>query len=307
MHTRWFLVALALIGAALACNLDPFSSRDPRPTDVESVAVTPASGSGSFTLKVAIYSRPSSDDTVSCYYVTPGGATMAIGLVFPSGMGAQTDTLAFNVSEPGDYTATCENDSATSKKSAQFTVIGATPTVTATPTITPIIVPTETPSPTQPPPVTLKWRITFDFAQVQSSIPGAGVEMFYVTNPCIPEITIGADGSLSGACEKIDAHVHTTTSGITAQVTGQVDASGNITFTYEVSEIGTAMFSDDRNPTWRISYWGQGKFASGTQASGTATFHFLCDSGSPQLFWCDPDTTFSEFDGTIPWSFAPAQ
>lgn len=127
MHTRWFLVALALIGAALACIWDPFSSSIPKISYVDSVAVTPASGSGSFTLEVGTSVSPFSSgsyvEPISCYYVTPGGATMAIGSVMPPIEGGpRTDTLTFNVSEPGDYTATCENSNSLSKKSAQFTV-----------------------------------------------------------------------------------------------------------------------------------------------------------------------------------------
>lgn len=56
---------------------------------------------------------------------------------------------------------------------------------------------------------------------------------------------------------------------ITAQVTGTVDQAGNVTFTYEVTEIGNP------NGIWRVVYQGQGKFSSNTQAGARPTLPSL--------------------------------
>jgi|GEM_PF-4068079 len=129
MHTRWFLLVLALIGAALACNLPGSGDSDSRSSSfVTSVAVNPPSGSGSFTLEViydAGWTQYATPEMITCYYVTPDGATMLIGDIVPdkdSKTVTQTGTLTFSVSQPGDYTASCESRSSGSKASGNFTV-----------------------------------------------------------------------------------------------------------------------------------------------------------------------------------------
>lgn len=87
MNTRWFLVVLALIGAALACNFPGLSTDVPTSTtEVKSVAVDPASGSGSFTLKVTydafVYSV-SLSQRISCYYVGPDGWRQGLAASIP--------------------------------------------------------------------------------------------------------------------------------------------------------------------------------------------------------------------------------
>lgn len=300
MRKSWFPLVPALIGAALACDLVSVSS-SPEPSQVLSVAVTPTSGSGSFTLEVVTSASPISDDrfvdalAISCYYVTPGGTAMAIGSVFPPGEGGpRTDTLTFNVSEPGDYTATCKNKNSTSKKSAQFTVSDY-PTATSTATGTPTTTPTATLELSA-----LKGKIIFDYSNYQSSRPSESWELDWGTKWCIPEVTITLDGVVSGTCE-YSGGSHTSQSTTIAHITGIAVQGGSFNFTYVVTEQGATGFSVDA--MWKISYTGSGNFTSATQASGTAIFDFSCNTGSDQLHWCNLQTTYESFSGTIPWSF----
>ena len=84
-------------------------------------------------------------------------------------------------------------------------------------------------------------KIIFDYARAESSMPGAGSYTAEVTNLCVPEVTIADDGTISGECEQSDVRGHLVTSvNFTAMVIGQVDPSGKVSFTYEVSEIGNA-------------------------------------------------------------------
>ena len=128
MKTRRFLFVMALIGIILACDWGPQSYSS---TNVKSVAVTPPSGPGSFTLEVTyvVFTNRAGHlpEPITCYYVTPAGATVMIGFVNPPEYGqgggtTLTGTLPLSVSDPGVYTATCENNSSTSKASAVFGV-----------------------------------------------------------------------------------------------------------------------------------------------------------------------------------------
>jgi hypothetical protein len=170
MKTRRFLVIMTLIGITLACAFPEYDENASFPySKVESVAVNPPSGTGSFTLEVTYKAfsdigRIFDTEPVTCYYVTPDGATMPIGTIDPPsgsyGGLTQIGTLTLSVSGPGVYTATCEDDSSTSKASTGFSVIEPTPTPTATPTSTPT--PTFTPTLLYTPtstPLPAKWYI----------------------------------------------------------------------------------------------------------------------------------------------------
>lgn len=131
MKTRWFLVVMMLIGTTRACNLPGLNLNNPTFTEVKSVAVNPSSGTGSFTLEVTYIAFTDGDrlpEWITCYYVTPFGAEIPIGSVIPPADKIDRSettlagTLALSVSDPGVYTATCGNDSSTSKASANFTV-----------------------------------------------------------------------------------------------------------------------------------------------------------------------------------------
>jgi hypothetical protein len=141
----------------------------------------------------------------------------------------------------------------------------------------------------------------FDFANAQSSKgPGWGGVLAEVTEACKPEVTITALGEVSGSCERTHITARLVDESFTVQITGMVDADRNITFTYDVSEIGTP------NGSWRISYDGQGKFTSQKEASGTASFSYSCSSGQDNLLWCNSQT-YEAFSGTVAWSFVPLQ
>ena len=88
-------------------------------------------------------------------------------------------------------------------------------------------------------------------------------------------------------------------------VIGQVDPSGKVTFTYEVSEIGLP------NGSWRVDYSGSGTLTPDGKATGTADFAYTCNSGSENLFWCrivpyKDSLTSDAFSGTIPWTLEAA-
>ncbi len=139
MKTRSFLVIMTLIGITLACDFPGYDENPDVYSKVESVEVNPSSGTGSFTLVVtytAFTERVDVFDTepITCYYVTPDGATIGIGTIDPPsgsyGGQTQTGTLTLSVSDPGVYKATCDNNNSTSKASAKFSV-PATLTITA--------------------------------------------------------------------------------------------------------------------------------------------------------------------------------
>jgi len=86
---------------------------------------------------------------------------------------------------------------------------------------------------------------------------------------------------------------------IKARVFGQVDQSGRISITCEVSEIGYP------NEVWQVNYSAGGTInpASGV-ALGNADFSYSCASGQDNLLWCVSKTSDS-FTGTILWTFLP--
>lgn len=310
MKAHWLVGMAALIASMLACS-SPFYE-EPRytATTINVVKVSPPSGSGSFILEVTyetFWIPGKRIPNIHCYYVTPDLVTVEIGVIdMFEHIGAReivtaTKTLPFTVSpkngatSTGNYLAGCTTETNTNTVNTNFTVVGdPVPTQTFTPEPAPAS--TSTPQPTA---ITLKGKIIFDYNGYQSDRPSGGGELDLVTKECIPEVTINQEGLISGTCEKPHITARLVDESFSAQVTGQVDQTGNITFLYDVSEIGTP------NGAWRISYEGQGKFTSTTQAAGTATFSYSCNSGSDNLIWCWQWTSES-FSGTVPWSFIPS-
>jgi hypothetical protein len=247
-------------------------------------------------------------------YTSPSGSTIPIGTIIPEGLDrdqeafSKVEKLAFSIKprdgkiESGGYVAGCGTEYTNSVMTANFTVIESEAQPAAeTPVDTPSLSVLPTATSTEPPkPGPVSGKIIFDYANTDSSRPGAGGELSRVTELCIPEISIRPDGNLSGQCEKLHITALLTDESFTTQVTGVVDAAGNITFSYDVSEIGTP------NGTWRINYEGQGKVTSASEAAGAATFGYSCNSGAENLIWCWKWTSES-FSGTIPWKFIPSQ
>jgi hypothetical protein len=305
MKNQQFLVILALIAIALSCNLPMQRTTW---TNITSVAVTPSSGEKVFNLEVKYqytWYREYPNVEIYCMYTTPSGRTIPIGSITPEGLDrdreffSKSQTLAFTVKpkdgkiELGVYLAGCATEHDVNMVTTTFIVVESVyPDPTPTPPLESATVPIMT---QQTPILLLKGKIVFDYAKVESSRPGAGGELSRVTDLCVPEITFGT-GNIGGQCEKLHITAFMTDESITAQVTGLVDSSGNVTFYYDVSDIGNP------NGAWRISYEGQGKFTSATQAAGTATFSYSCNSGSENLIWCWQWTSES-FSGTILWSF----
>jgi hypothetical protein len=310
MKNRWPWAMMALMAMVLSCNL-PFQRTSW--TTITSVTVTPPSGEKDFSLEVKYnytWDREQPNAEIYCMYTTPGGSTIPIGTVVPAGLDrdretfSKVDKLAFTVKpkdgriEPGTYLAGCATEHDGSMVTTTFTI---TESAAPTPTAMLSLESTLTPTMISQTPLTLpKGQIIFDYAKAESSRPSSGGELSRVTNLCIPEVSFGSNVSISGQCEKLHITALLTDESITAQVTGVVDPSGNVTFSYDVSEIGNP------NGAWRISYEGQGKLTSAAQAAGTATFSFSCNSGADNLIWCWKWTSES-FSGTIPWSFTPSQ
>lgn len=309
MKTRWLLGMFVLFAAMLACDY-PFQKEPSYTmTKINSVVVTPPSGTGSFTLEVsyATYWIPEKQiPDIHCYYVSPDLVKVDIGTVdMFMHIGARevvtaTKTLPFTIAQkngvtpPGNYLAGCTTEIDNITVNTNFTVVGDT---TPTPTLTEF-----EPALTSTPQLSanaLTGRIIFDYTGYQSNRLSGGGELDWVTRECIPEVKI-TDGLINGDCEKAHTAARLADESFSAQVTGRVDQDGNVAFFYEVSEIG--------NPdgVWRISYDGQGSFTSSTQASGMASFSFSCASGQENLLWCNGQTDES-FSGTIPWSFVPSQ
>ncbi len=315
MKTLRVFVMLILLAVTLACYATA-SYKDGADTKIISVSVDPPSGSGTFTLKVSYeafqrYLTGMLPPSVVCTYTTPDLATMPIGQTNPQVTTENvwlpfTDTFFFNVTQsdgrtpPGVYIAGCTTtDGGSQPVTASFTVVEAQATE---PPSLPATEPVQPPPPANPPvQLPLVGKIIFDYNGYQSGRPSGGGELDWVTQWCIPRVTISTTGAVSGSCEYSGTTTHLTQASVTAQVTGSVDASGNVTFSYDVSEIGSP------NGAWRISYEGNGKFTSLTQASGTADFSYSCSSGQDNLLWCYPSTTYESFSGSVPWSFVPSQ
>lgn len=324
MKTRWLLGIVALIAAMLACK-DPFE-KEPifTATTIKSVGVTPLSGSGSFTLEVSYETFWIPDKfipNIYCNYVAPNGTIVPIGKVdMFDHIGARTvvaatKTLPFTVAQtngvtqPGTYLAGCTTERNSTPVTTTFVVIGdATPMP-------------ELPSNSVPTPTatlqaaTLKGRIVFDYNTYQSTRPSGGGELDRVTKWCIPDVTITPDGFVSGTCE-FSGTAFLAQSTVTAHITGIAVQGGSFSFSYVVTEQGSNGWNlkPGENPSvpvwsneakWEISYTGSGNFTSATQASGTATFDFSCDSGADNLIWCNSQT-HEAFSGTVLWSFVPA-
>jgi hypothetical protein len=325
MKNRLAIIIISLMATTLACNL-PLIHPEPRtisPT-ILSMDVNPPSGKSDFTLAVSysVFWVPDKRIVnIKCAYYGPGDISGQIGqLDMFKHIGAptvetRTENLPFSIGKKngklqgGIYMASCGTENNYSTMTSTFEVVGD-PTETPTPSSTPSPSPTMTPTLTTTPSITptpaavlRKGKIIFDFLLVESNRPGAGSQVFQVTNPCIPEVTFAPDGVISGTCEKANTAGHMVTSAtFTATVSGNVDSSGKITFTYDISEIGNP------NGAWRVNYSASGSFSSGNQASGTANFGYSCVSGSENLLWCghsvySPSETFS---GTVPWKFEPA-
>jgi len=217
MKIQKTLILLVLSIFLLACSLDNFLRQiisqhiEYSPTIVISVEVDPPLGSGAFTLilqydAIGEYNGVSTHyfpGLVTCNYTTPDGATILIGEVnppFESMEGViQTATLAFNVTQAGDYRATCTNHTGGRSADNTFIVQGTIPEETEPP----VQIPTDTPE-VAPPVVNLPitGQIIFDYASTQSARTDAGGEAAQVTGLCIPNVTITTDGILSGACEQ---------------------------------------------------------------------------------------------------------
>lgn len=107
--------------------------------------------------------------------------------------------LEINETAPGDYVLTSLFTAARTGYSTYseitFTVLETISSSGVTATV-PII-------PSLPTIATIKGQIVFDFAKVQSAVPAAGGEMGRMINLCVPEITICADGTFCGTCEKL--------------------------------------------------------------------------------------------------------
>lgn len=325
MRNRISIAVAMMITAMLACYL-PGASKPPGQTIITSITVSPSSGEKNFSLEVKyeyVWDREYGNAEIFCSYTTPGGKNVSIGGITPEGLDrngekfSRVQVLDFSIVpadeiiELGVYTASCATlELGSSTATTNFIVVQ-----NATPTPEPPSQPAATPTATLQT-ATLKGRIIFDYNTYQSARPSGGGELDRVTNWCIPEVTITPDGVISGTCEFYGtADVYEST--VNVVVAGIAVQGGSFNFTYDVME--TASNGWDLKPgetpsvpvwsneaKWAISYTGDGSFTSATQASGTATFDFSCDSGAENLNWCWqwPRESFS---GTITWSFVPLQ
>jgi hypothetical protein len=315
---------IMLVASMLACTLptegDPLGEGQDKTTltHITGMDMEPPSGTGSTTFQLVVtyesfYQGFNPPGDISCSYITPNGITKGIGKISvarahedKNKMETHTKSLPFNVRQAdgkttsGKYKAQCANEYTTSPLSVDFFVSESAAQ------------PPQPPSdPATPPPAKpllaapLKGRIIFDYAKAESTLVGHGGELDEVTKWCPVVVTIASDGRISGECEyKGTAFIENAT--VTANVTGMVDPSGNVTFSYDVTEVG--VLSEKGNPigSWRISYQGHGKFTPPDHASGSADFGYNCNSNDENRKWCFSQTSES-FSGSIPWSFVPSQ
>lgn len=325
MKTHWLWGTFILIAAMLACS-NPFQ-KEPSytATTIKSVSVIPPSGTKDFMMEVTyetFWIPEKRIPNILCYYVTPKGITVQIGVIdMFSHIGSRqvdtaTKTLAFSVAadnltiQPGTYLAGCTTETNSAPVTTTFIVIA---TVTPTPELPsePAAMPTATLQ-TAP----LKGKIIFDYNSYQSSRPSGAGELSVPTSNCIPEVTITADGVISGNCEYNGPTSIRTQSTITVHVTGIAVQGGSFTFTYDVTERFPNGWGDVQGSPADVNVWsfeqvrhifytGTGVFTSATQASGVATFDFSCDTGADNLIHCWKWSKES-FSGTISWSFIPS-
>lgn len=308
----WITLACLRIGGSPADRV-PAQNKDAGFTIIAAVSVNPhESDGGSFTVKVDYYAKAYKGDLVpiDCLLFPPLEDMYSVGFIHPRRSDEhllQSGSLIFSATEPGDYYIECIGTENLDAGVDYFKILEATSTPTPTPTATKT--PTITPTPTSTSIVTLTstntstlpiqpstGKILFDKNGIQSS-RAVGGKLDEVIKWCIPEVTIAPDGKISGLCE-YTGQTFVEKAHVTATVSGMVDQSGNITFSYDVSEIG------DPNGAWRISFEGKGAFTSNKQAAGTAVFTYSCNSGAENLLWCFGFTSESA-DGTIPWRFEP--
>jgi len=128
MKNRWLLGIAVLVLSVLGCDLlNIFNTVKPNMVSINTVAVTPSIGSGSFTLHVDFRLKYENQkgETIHCYYVTLKGGTVDIGDLVPAAHETSKEAV-FTVTQPGLYTAGCQTGSGASEKTT-FTVSGSTP------------------------------------------------------------------------------------------------------------------------------------------------------------------------------------
>lgn len=327
LRRRQWWVAIVLFGLVFlaSCNL-PFHSKVNK-TTVTSISVSPAVGTGEFTLELGYsyyYVTGEQNDVIRCSYTTPGGSSILIGFLEPyppeeilndrltiDGFERKTFTVKpiNGEIETGLYTLVCFAEVGDSEKSTSFAVVASGETAN-TPTNTPenpaTATPTNTPTPEPQP---LYGVIRFDYGGYQSARVSGGGELNRLTGQCIPEVTISPSGEIIGQCTFSGQSNFLTYAELTSTVNGTVDGGGTITFTYTALEtgpnfgtVGSAPSHDVPWAVWQVTYSGTGSFTSTTQASGTANFDYSCNSNYDHDFWCN-NMTQEAFSGTIPWTF----
>jgi hypothetical protein len=326
MKTRLIAAITALLAAMLACSVPILPDNDftknvtsdiKSHANILSVRVTPPSGNGHFSITVEyeyywVDGEP--QPRIHCWYTTASGHTYPIKIDAYTGEVNKVEHLTRTwgpfspfgpnmENEPGDNKAGCSAEPAETPVETTFNVTdGGSQPPAATPP--PAIEPTAT-----TPPV-LKGKIIFEYRSPNTTPAGWGDylnEMNLLAGgvqACEPEVTIASDSSLHGECEYKGTTLLLEDASVTALVSGSIDKLGNVTFTYEISQVGTRVESGIHIGTWRVSYSGHGVFSSATQASGTAEYGYDCASGDDSRLWCQSQPS-SSFSGSIPWSFVP--
>lgn len=169
------------------------------------------------------------------------------------------------------------------------------------------------------PPIT--GRLIVDPKGVQTQRPGGGNEVVYLLTLCStggvadapdvsPAVRIDEDGDLAGTCE-LDAVGTTqiTSADLDSQVEGHVDlTTGQVTDLLLSAGMSCAE-ATSCDAVWTVDINGAtGSFSSPTEASGTASFTYVCDSRADNLRWCfggsgKPGTSYEQFTGTLSWRF----
>jgi hypothetical protein len=318
MKNRWLLGIAVLVASTLGCGL--FSLVGVNPVTINSVSVTPSTGSGTFTLSVLFRVRDeiSDGEMVHCYYVTPDGGTTTIGDFIPEGFDSSHDVV-FTTTQPGLYSAGCQSYRSGSSQTTTFTVTGnATPTpfsnAMPTPTANLILVPTPTSTPTLPStPALTGGTITYDEATEQLS-PHKNQWGYFPSQHhkwCALTLTIDSAGNISGTCS---AEGHDITSGlygdwnsdatIEGMITGTAIPGSSFTFREELIEKYKPGTSFESNRI--VVILGTGSFSPGsaTHATGTATLDADCRTVDNYANICgDYPSLDDHFTGTIAWEF----
>jgi hypothetical protein len=292
-----------LLFASLACNAPIIGNDDPEggdeyapsaPSTLTTVGVSPASGTGSFTVSVNYFwNLADAQFAITCTYPGPDGTPVSAPAALTHE--AYTASFAISVTKPGDYSVNCQDTSANSA-SALFTV--TSPPDAVEPTATEVDKPKFTQA-----------MLYIDTALTSFTATTGDAINIFICQPSnwsgIPDFsfTVSEQGALNGACKQQPYFYHTT-SGI---LTGQWDQSTDtVSFELVVNSLiygtgaGETLLAD-KTAIWAVVIKSlSGSMIDEDTAQGQASWTNTCDA-HPDIS-CYDLTNHKYSEGTVNWT-----